>query len=115
MDKISIGLLELYSQRGSLNLSQLSTILDTNVNALVAPINYLRNKGLLKVNANDPNAQNVTSNSAISLHTSLIITYEGRVVLEAAHKASKAKKIEWIRYGITTAIALAGFIKSFFF
>lgn len=43
------------------------------------------------------------------------ITAIGRVAFEEARDSRKNKKHEWIRYGITTLIALAAFVKSFFF
>lgn len=48
-------------------------------------------------------------------NTILLINNAGKEAVEK-HRASKQKDlIEWIRYGITTAIAIAAFIKSFFF
>lgn len=46
---------------------------------------------------------------------SIDLTDTGRCYFERQHDLSRKEKIEWIRYAITTAIALAAFIKSFFF
>lgn len=43
------------------------------------------------------------------------ITTLGRITFEDAQDNRKSKKYEWIRYIITTIIALAAFVKSFFF
>lgn len=115
MDKLTMGILDLYQKRGSLAIAQLSAILDSDWITVSKPINYLRKLEFLKVDPNHPEAKNSTPTSSVSAHIPLVITYEGIVALEEAKKISNSKKIEWIRYGITTAIALAGFIKSFFF
>lgn len=43
------------------------------------------------------------------------LTDEGKCYFERKADRSREKRIEWIRYIITTLIALAAFIKSFFF
>ena len=43
------------------------------------------------------------------------ISDKARAVLQEGDRISREKAAEWIRYIITTAIALAAFIKSFFF
>lgn len=42
-------------------------------------------------------------------------TNTGRCYFERQHDLSRKEKIEWVRYAITTVIALAAFLKSFFF
>ncbi|GAC42779.1 hypothetical protein [Paenibacillus popilliae] len=79
------------------------------------PVGYLRKKGYLRIESNHAAFKKLTKDSPVSPDTPLEITFEGKIVLESEHKLSKAKRNEWIRYIITTTIATAAFIKSFFF
>ena len=44
-----------------------------------------------------------------------VISQRGKAELSRIGKGRKKEIYDWIRYGITTAIAIAAFIKSFFF
>lgn len=115
MNELAITILKIYLDRTSLSLSQLSAIMNKDVYSLSEPISYLRKNNYLRIESNHATLKKLTSNSVIDSKTPLQITFEGKIVLESEAKISKAKRNEWIRYTITTAIAVAAFIKSFFF
>lgn len=115
MDKTSISLLKVYLERTTLTLHQLAAILNQDYLSLAEPINYLRKKGFLRVEQNYATMNTYTADGLISPDTPLEITVEGKIALEGKQKLSKTKRIESIRHWITTAIAVAAFIKSFFF
>lgn len=68
-------------------------------------LQYLDAKGYISI------AQNAVSGKLLQIHINKSgITYPA----DTAERV-REKRIEWIRYIITTAIAVAAFIKSFFF
>lgn len=115
MDKTSKKILEEYSIRPSMSLLQLSAVLNTNFRTLAVPVNYLQEKGFLQIEPNHAMTRNMKQSDSITMNTPLEISYLGRIALEEDQKLSREKRNELIRYIITTAIAVAAFLKSFFF
>lgn len=115
MDKLSITILKIYLDRPSLSLHQLSAILNVDSLTLSEPVDYLRKRGYLRIESNHAATNTLIDKSSITLNTPLEITFEGKMALDAEQKLLKTKRNEWIRYIITTAIALSAFVKSFFF
>lgn len=115
MNKMSFVILNLYMQRQCLTLNQLGAIMNIDCLLLSEPVNYLRNKGYLRINPTSAVLENLTSDGPIGIDVLLEITYEGKIALESEQKLSRTKRLEWLRYIITTFIAAAAFIKSFFF
>ena len=115
MDNLSKRILEEYAVCHSMDLSQLSAVLRTDWDRLSNPVSYLRKKGFLEIEANHLILQDMKQDDPISPDTPLEISYLGRVALEEEQKISREKRNELIRYIITTTIAVAAFLKSFFF
>lgn len=115
MDQLSRKILEEYSCRQSMNLLQLSAVLNTDLLNLPDPVNYLWKKGLLQIERNYEMLHREEKLDLLSPSTPLEISYLGLVTLENDRKMSREKRNELIRYIITTAIAVAAFLKSFFF
>lgn len=115
MDKLSKKILEEYSIRPTMSLLQLGAVLNTNHMSLSIPVNYLREKGLLQIEPNHAMLHNIKQSDLITMDTPLEISYLGQISLEEDQKISREKRNELIRYIITTAVAVAAFLKSFFF
>src|SRR5690625_4210596 len=115
MDRLSIGLLEIYLNRNSLTLIQLSAIINVDYTTLIDPVIYLREKGYLRIELSHSTINNLTDDSLISFDTPLEITIKGKAALEHEHKLSKDKRKEWIRYLNTIYIAISESINTFFF
>ena len=115
MDIMSLEILKLFSTRAWLDVSQLSAVLDKDPDQLFEVVCFLRKQGYLRVESNHAMLEDIKSEDPISSRDPLEITFQGKAALESEHKISKEKRNEWIRYWITTVIALAAFIKSFFF
>lgn len=111
MDKLSFKLLKLYSKRESLSLSDLAVIYNEGLTTFSSPIGYLIDKAYLKSDKSEPgiDGTNYTPN------TQIFITYEGRAALAAEKQNRRNIRISEFRAWLTLAIALAAFIKSFFF
>lgn len=111
MDNLSFKLLNLYSQRETLSLSDLAAIYNISPVAFSKPIEYLIDNGFLIIvldhnNLHDPNHY--------AIDTPIQITYKGRAALEAERKERHKMKFSEIRAWLTLIIALAAFVKSFF-
>lgn len=115
MDKLSKKILEEYAIRPSMSLLQLGAVLNTDFMSLSVPVNYLREKDFLQIEPNHAMINNMKQSDLISMNTPLKISYPGQIALEENRKISREKRNELIRYIITTAIAMAAFLKSFFF
>ena len=115
MDKLSKRILEEYSTRHSMNLQQLSAVLNIDPMSISNPVNYLREMGFLQIESNHTSLHDKQQSDLITMNTPLEISYRGRVALEDDQKKSREKRNELIRYIITTTIAVAAFLKSFFF
>ena len=115
MDKTSLEILKLFSTRAWLDVSQLSAILNRDPDQLFEVVSFLRKQDYLRVESNHAFLEDIKSEDPISSRDPLEITFKGKAALESENKVSKEKRNEWIRYWITTAIALAAFVKSFFF
>lgn len=115
MDSLSKRILEEYSIRPSMNLLQLSSVLNTDFRSLAVPVNYLLEKGLLQIEPNYAMLRDIKQSDSFTMNTQLEISHLGRIALEEEQKICREKRNELIRYIITTAIAVAAFLKSFFF
>lgn len=113
IDKTSLNLLKIYNSRYSLSCNQLGAILDASPGEVAKYVIGLRDKGFLCIAPNYANP--LDKDSHLGINTPLQITLDGKAELDMAEKLSHEKKVESIRYWITTGIAVAAFIKSFFF
>lgn len=115
MDKLSKLILKTYAARTTLTISQLSAVLRQNQDTLFEVVNLLRERGYIRVLSGYEGNRYSSKVSPIPDSVPLEITFQGKVALEEEQTLSKEKRNAWIRYWITTAIAVAAFIKSFFF
>lgn len=106
MDDVSFELLKLYAQKSKLSIQDISAITNINVKVYAEPILYLVDMKYLRT-YDDGNEK--------WLNIPYTITHAGHLALEAELKKRKAYKYNELRAWITLAIALAAFIKSFFF
>lgn len=112
MDDFSFNILKLYSLRNSLSLIQLQAILNKDPFYLAEPVSYLRDKEYLEIEPTHAILESVDDNSSISLNTPLVITYLGKIALEAETKERKHFKFNEFRAWVTLGIAIAAFILS---
>lgn len=115
MDSLSKRILEEYVVRHSMNLSQLSAVLRIDWDRLSDPVYYLREKGFLQIEANHIVLHDMKQDAPISPDTPLEISHLGRVALEEEKKLSAKAFWSEFRAWVTLAVAVAAFIKSFFF
>lgn len=115
MDKFSLKILKLFISRGTLSLSQLSAILNVDVLDIAETIKYLRDKDYLDIEPSHAIMENCGPDNLPRIHTPLVITFQGKIAVEQEETASKKYKHQELRLWLTFAIALASFIKSFFF
>ena len=112
MDSKSLKILRIYKSRPCLTTNQLSTILNEDPFEVSEYVIRLKEKEYLRV---EPNHATLYGQNRIFVDTPLQISIEGIEVTESADQLSKQRRNDWIRYIITTGIAIAAFIKSFFF
>lgn len=112
MDDFSFDLLKLYSSRNSLTLSQLQAVLDKSDMELSAPISYLRSNGYLKILPSFIKRADVEEQGYIAPDTPLMISFEGKIALEAELKERKRFKYNEFRAWVTLGIAIAALIVS---
>ena len=115
LDNTSLNLLKIYDSRHTLSCNQLGAILDADPVEVAQYVIELRNKGFLRIEPNYAISKSLDKDSLFGINAPLQITLDGKAELDMAQKISHEKKVEWIRYWITTSIAVAAFIKSFFF
>ena len=115
MDRLSRKILEEYAQRKTMDLNQLSAVLKIDWDVLFEPVCHLKESGFIRVEQNYAGIQKIKPTDPIYASTPLEIGYPGLVALEEAQTLTREKRNELIRYIITTAIAVAAFLKSFFF
>lgn len=115
MDKFSFKILKLFMSRNSLDLSQLSAILNMDALDIAETINYLRDKNYLEIEHLHAGLNGIEQDDLITFHTPLAITFQGKVAVEQEESSLKKYKHQEFRLWLTLAIAIASFIKSFFF
>ena len=115
MDSFSLKILKTYNSRSCLTLSQLSAIYDMSPFTLAEYVTHLRRKSYIRIESNHAVLHELNSDSLIDPDTPLEITIDGKEAIESANQLDKQRRNDLIRYIITTAIAVAAFIKSFFF
>ena len=115
VDSLSKKILEEYAARHSMDLFQLSAVLKIDWDQLSDPVRYLQQKGFLQIEANHKTLNEIKQDLPISPDTPLEISHLGRVALE--EEKGKSRKAFWseFRAWVTLFIAVAAFIKSFFF
>lgn len=111
MDNLSFKVLSLLATRQSLSTRDISIFFNTGINSFIDPVYYLVNKGFLEIDKSILKEENPTLN----VLTPVRITFEGKSALEAEIKERRSIKFSELRAWITLAIAVAAFIKSFFF
>lgn len=115
MDKQSKLILKIYSTRRYLDISQLSAIMNQYSGDLYEIVAFLRKKEFLRIDPNYASLNHLSNDAPVSVQVPLEITFKGKAALEEEQKLSREERNEWVRYWITTVIALAAFIKSFLF
>ena len=115
MDSFSLNILKLYNTRNTLTIAQVAVMLNLPPYDLGEYIIRLKNKSFLCIEHNHPILNNLTNDSRINIDTPLQITIDGKIAIENAKRLDKQRRNDLIRYIITTTIAIAAFIKSFFF
>ena len=110
MDKLTLHLLELFSERKTLSLRDLAVLTDCGLDVFATPVYWLFKNKYLEIS--DFRHQD---DEMYTVSTQLRITQDGRNYLSEHHKKANIHKINEIRAWLTLAIALAAFIKSFFF
>lgn len=111
MDNTSFNLLKLYSKRDTLSLCDLAAIYNSSVLEFTTPVRYLMDQGFVRIEANYA----AIHGEDYTMHVPIQITYEGQIALEAEQRQRHTFKFAELRAWLTLAIALAAFIKGFFF
>ena len=111
MDNTAYKLLELFNQRTSLSLLELAAILNVECRSIAEETHLLLASGYLRKAITPDRDQG----SAFSFKESLMITYKGKAALAEHQKAKRDHWFNEFRAWVTLAIALAAFIKSFFY
>jgi hypothetical protein len=106
-------LIEMKSNPG-LTVNNLNVIFRTSTIKVEETVSYLLKAGYLQVEPNYFAVHHVTDNS-VAVDTPLTITVEGKVALEDDSDFVLYRRFNEIRAWITVVIAVAAFIKSFFF
>ncbi len=115
MDDYSLAILKLFSARRSLSLIQLSAVLNRTPLECAEPVAYLREQGFLRIESNHALSHDLDADASLHMDTPIQITFEGKAALEAEIKARRHLTFNELRAWITLGIAIAAFIKSFFF
>lgn len=115
MDSKSLKLLRIYNSRASLTIEQLSAVVNESPFDILEYVARLCEKKLLRVELDYAERHGIATYSQITIDTPLQITVDGKEAIEDTDKMIKLRRNEMIRYVITTGIAIAAFIKSFFF
>lgn len=111
MDNTSFKLLKLYASRSHLSLSDLSAIYNSYADDYVSPVKYLMDEKYLKM---EPNYV-MLHGADFTVQVPFEIAFKGRAALEAERKSRLSFKQNELRAWLTLGIALAAFLKSFFF
>ena len=107
LDNVSFELLKLYSRRKQLSAQDISAITNTDVRTIYESVQYLVDKNYLRAC--------ITVRDMGMFNLPYRITFEGLIALEGSQKHRKDYIFNEFRAWVTLAIALAAFIKSFFF
>lgn len=111
MDDTTLSLLMLFKERRILNLIQIGAILNVDCLSLSEPIRYLVDKGYVRrIKDSD-----TLEDDSYSFDTPFEITFEGIATINQAQKERKHSRYAEVRAWITLLIAIAAFVKSFFF
>lgn len=111
MTNESLKLLQLYMKRDTISLKGLGAIYNNDPEYWCHPIAYLRDQGYIEILP----SYVLLNGNAFTLDAPFRITYKGKTALESELKSRKHFNFNEFRAWFTLAIALAAFIKSFFF
>lgn len=111
MDNLTLEYLKVFKKRNSLSLIQLAAILDVGPLDIAESINYMRDLNYLRISHN----HSILNGDDLTLDAPLEITHYGKVSFENELKSRKSHKLNQLFNFGTLLIALAAFIKSFFF
>ena len=106
-----ISILELFKERRSLSVYELSVLKNTDMLKTCDPVNWLLDKQYIKIEGNYATLHG----EDLTPKTKLIITTEGELALNQEIASRKRLKFSEIRAWITAIVAVAAFVKSFFF
>ncbi len=106
LDEKCIQLLRcLEDEGGTLILSQLKVLTHFSDDDILTRLVFLwKNEYLRVAKAEQP--------THLPMDGKFQITAKGKIYLEGVSKKKKSQRLEWIRYGITTLIAVAALINS---
>lgn len=107
MDDVSFDLLKLYAKRNQLSAQDISAICNVETRVIFESIQYLATKEYLN--------PCIVAHETTMFNIPYRITHEGRIALEDTQKRRHHFIFNEIRAWITLAIAIAAFIKSFFY
>ena len=107
MDNVSYQLLKLYSTRNQLSAQDIAAIANSDVRIVYQNVQYLADQKYLR--------DCIVVRETGMFNKPYQIDHIGRIALEEEQKNRRHRTFSEIRAWITLAIALAAFIKSFFF
>jgi len=111
MNKEAERYLKLFLKRDKLSMAQVALILNTDLESCSKPIAWLHEQGFLDIDY----MYSTQHGDSLTVETPLGISFDGSVALEEHWSQIKYRKYNEIRAWITFAIAVASFIKAFFF
>ena len=117
MDRLSTMILNMFSRRQSLTISQLAAILNRDPSTLFEFVLRLKKKEFLRIEPNHAILKSLDGNSSIKINTPLQITPDGRTALEEEMKAHWAEIRAWVTLIITMAkiaVTTSGILKKLF-
>lgn len=111
MDNSTLSILQIFKNRTSLTLSQLSAILNIDALTLSDSIAYMRNLDYIEISG----SYRLLHGDDLTVDAPLEVTHLGLIAIEQELKSRKRFKYVEFRAWVTLVIAVAAFIKSFFF
>lgn len=116
MTRQSIKILKFFARRKSLSAYDISVLLDDDYLKIGEIMLELNSHGYIRTSEDFSEIFNASvSKDSIGIKDQYVITQEGKAYLENLHSAKLKNNFEIILQIITTGIAVAAFIKSFFF
>lgn len=107
MDAVSLKILSVYSSRQRLTLIELGAIMNASPVDLGQYVLRLKKKSYLCVDPDYEVFALTSEDGAINPNTPLQITIDGKEALEDHERMEQKRTQDSVRYGITTAIAVA--------
>lgn len=112
MDNLSFNVLKEFAIRQSMSLLQLDAVMNANT---IDVLYSLWQRNYVAADDCDPHYPECNEEKLLYPTMPFHITFEGRAALEEETKSRKSFQYNEFRAWLTLAIALAAFVKSFFF